>query len=389
MTAGPRNQGPPGQRPGWMGNRGDGQQSSQRPAIEPKRDVMAVKGKRKVGSPREDSARVNPCEDSVRVRPQVKLVYKGEVIPALIDTGADVNVISKEWADRHMHITRRLSDLALYPAFGKPLEDPEVIDLMVRAEGQKRLSKITFHIAPINKRGLCLITPKSAEMLGVSHLIIPKSVPDDVVSTNQQIPVAISKELRDILEEDQDIFQSQLVRAGQAVSDQVDIIVPSRSQVFVPSRPINHDVLQELYEELDRMLESGVIEPSYARRNSPLIVVRKPNGKLRVCIDLRCLNSKSELFRWDYPRVDLALRRMAPATIFSKLDLTSGFWQMPLSEESRDYTTFRVGGRAWRFTVVPFGWKNSPAVFQAMMDMILSEPVAKGYVTVYMDDTDT
>ena len=192
--------------------------------------------------------------------------------------------------------------------------------------------------------------------------------------------------LRKILGDNEDIFKDQLVQAGLAKCDPVEIAVPQRTQIFVPSRPIRLEMAEELQDELRKMAEAGVIEPSGAKHNSPLLVVRKQTGRLRVCIDLRSLNQKSEIFRWDFPRVDMALKRMAPATIFSKLDLTSGFWQMPLGQESKDYTTFRVNGKAWRFNVVPFGWKNSPAVFQAMMDMVLSDGISGGYVTVYMDD---
>ena len=84
--------------------------------------------------------------------------------------------------------------------------------------------------------------------------------------------------------------------------------------------------------------------------------------------------------------MDTILRNMESAVIFSKLDLTCGFWQLPLDERSRDFTTFRVEGRAWRFTVVPFGWCGAPAAFQATMDSILQEGVTKGFLSVYMDD---
>ena len=152
---------------------------------------------------------------------------------------------------------------------------------------------------------------------------------------NIPIPVTdANSKLLELVIDNKELFQTSLVKGGMALCDPAEIIVPDRSQVFIPSRPIHRDIINDLYDELNKMAEAGVIEPSNARHNSPLIVVKKPNGKLRICVDLRCLNGRSQLFKWDYPRVDLALRRMAPATIFSKLDLTSGFWQMPLSEES-------------------------------------------------------
>ena len=84
--------------------------------------------------------------------------------------------------------------------------------------------------------------------------------------------------------------------------------------------------------------------------------------------------------------MDTLLRNMSNASVFSKIDLTSGFWQLPLDPRSRDYTTFRVDGKAWRFTVVPFGWCGAPAAFQATIDSILQEGVSKGFLSLYMDD---
>ena len=368
---------PPISKPGGPGDRDYGARTSQRPNGDQGRRIMMVKGKKEEEKPK---------EDETLVRPQTKLVISGEVVPALIDTGANVNVMPKEIADRHPETKRRRSTITLYPVFGNPLRNPDAIDIMAHSFPDGKPSRLTFHIAPTHENEFCLITPKSAEMLGIDDWKNPLEIPDKM-STKLPIPgIDNGKKLTELVRKNRDIFQEQLVKAGQALCDPVDISVPTRSQIFMPSRPIHHDVADELDVELDKMVEAGVIEPSNARHNSPLIVVRKPNGKLRVCVDLRCLNGKSDLFKWDYPRVDLALRRMTPATIFSKLDLTSGFWQLPLKEDSRDYTTFRVSGRAWRFTVVPFGWKNSPAIFQAMMDMVLSVGIARGYVTVYMDD---
>ena len=134
------------------------------------------------------------------------------------------------------------------------------------------------------------------------------------------------------------------------------------------------------------MQTAGVIEPSRARHNTPLLAIKKANGKLRICADLRALNRVCEDFEWEFPRLDVALSKMTTATIFSKIDLTSGFWQLPLSEKSRDCTTFRFDGNTWRFAVVPFGWKGAPAAFQSTMDMVLQQGINKGFLSVYMDD---
>ena len=183
-----------------------------------------------------------------------------------------------------------------------------------------------------------------------------------------------------------DMFTEKLARGGDADVESVSIHIPTGKQVYVPPRPTNPNLLSELREEIENMRKAGIIEPSHARHNTPLHVVKKSNGKLRVCADLRALNAVCEKFEWEFPRLDVAVSRMTTARIFSKLDLTSGFWQLSLNPESRDVTTFRFDGRTWRFAVVPFGWKGAPAAFQSCMDTVLEEGKRRGFLTVYMDD---
>ena len=183
-----------------------------------------------------------------------------------------------------------------------------------------------------------------------------------------------------------ELFCDKLERAGNTAVDPIDIHVPHGKQVYVPPRPINQALLSDLRIEIEGMAQAGVIEPSTAKHNTPLLVVKKPNGKLRICADLRALNRICENFTWEFPRLDLAISRMKAASVFSKIDLTSGFWQLRLNRDSRDFTTFRFDGRTWRFCVVPFGWKGAPAAFQAAMDTVLQKGIHDCFLTVYMDD---
>jgi hypothetical protein len=182
------------------------------------------------------------------------------------------------------------------------------------------------------------------------------------------------------------IFQEKLSRAGAARTEPVEIHVPRGKQIYVPPRQINQTIIEDLRAEIQSMRQAGVIEPSNSRHNTPLTAVRKSSGKLRICMDLRALNSVCEDFKWEFPRMDRLLRKMSAAMVFSKLDLTSGFWQIPLKESCRDLTTFRIDGNSYRFRVMPFGWKCAPAVFQAAMDTILDKGIKEGFLSVYMDD---
>ena len=116
------------------------------------------------------------------------------------------------------------------------------------------------------------------------------------------------------------------------------------------------------------MLADGIIEHSRSSYCSPLLMVKNNNGKYRLCVDFRKLNSRTydEAAPWSV-MVD-AVRNFGGAKIFSGLDLASGYWQIPLEENSRQYTTFKTyDGATYQFKVMPFGLKTAPATFQKMM----------------------
>ena len=126
-------------------------------------------------------------------------------------------------------------------------------------------------------------------------------------------------------------------------------------------------------EELDRMESIGVIsrveEPT--QWCAAMVAIPKKNGKLRICVDLKHLNEAVLKEVHPLPKVDETLAQLSGATIFSTLDANSGFWQIPLSEESRPLTTFITPfGRYW-FNKLPFGISSAPELFQKRMNTIL------------------
>lgn len=137
--------------------------------------------------------------------------------------------------------------------------------------------------------------------------------------------------------------------------------------------------------EIDMMLKEGFIERSTSAWASPVVLVRKKDGSTRFCVDYRKLNNVTCKDVYPLPRIQEALDSFAGASVFSTLDLKSGYWQIPIKKEARDKTAFisRHGLYQWR--VMPFGLCNAPATFQRMMDAIL-EGIKWEYCLVYLDD---
>ena len=98
----------------------------------------------------------------------------------------------------------------------------------------------------------------------------------------------------------------------------------------------------------------------------------KKNGDLRICIDLKPLNEAVLRATHPLPKVDTTLALLLGAQVFSKLDANSGFWQIPLSEESRLLTTLITPFGRYSFNKLPFGISSAPEHFQCAMNKVLA-----------------
>ena len=150
-------------------------------------------------------------------------------------------------------------------------------------------------------------------------------------------------------------------------------------------RRVAHPLMPRVREELERMEKIGVItkisEPT--EWCAGIVVVPKPNGKIRICVDLTKLNESVCRERHVLPAVDHVLAQLSGATVFSKLDTNSGFWQIRLAEESCKLTTFITPMGRYCFNRLPFGITSAPEHFQRKMSQMLEGQ--KGVVCM-MDD---
>ena len=138
-------------------------------------------------------------------------------------------------------------------------------------------------------------------------------------------------------------------------------------------------------ESVEDMLDKGVIEPAQSEWASPVVLVPKPDGTLRFCVDYRKLNAITVKDTYPLPRMDDCLDSLGDASIFTTLDCNSGYWQIPVAEEDRDKTTFTCHEGCFCFLRMPFGLCNAPATFQRTLDILLSGFRWKTCL-VYLDD---
>ena len=156
-----------------------------------------------------------------------------------------------------------------------------------------------------------------------------------------------------------------------------------------PVRRIPFAVREEVNDQLDRMMSSGVIQPSNSPWASPIVLVRKRDGSMRFCVDYRQLNSLTKKDTFPLPRIDDLLDQLGKAQFFSTLDLASGYWQIRMAPEAQEKTAFVTHRGLFEFRVMPFGLTNAPAVFQRLMQQLLMPLNPKNgveFVNVYIDD---
>ena len=125
-------------------------------------------------------------------------------------------------------------------------------------------------------------------------------------------------------------------------------------------------------DEVDKMLRLGVIEPSTASYASPIVLVKKKDNTIRCCIDYRKINKICHFDPMPTPLPEYLYSKLSSNKFFSKLDLSKGYWQIPIKEEDRDKTTFVTPDCGlFHFKVVPFGLVTSAASCNRMMQLLL------------------
>ena len=161
----------------------------------------------------------------------------------------------------------------------------------------------------------------------------------------------------------------------------VDKTVPPVRQ---PLRRLPLSVVDEVSKRLDQLEQQGVIEPvSASNWVSPLVVGRKRDGRVRLCVDMRRVNKAVVTDGYPLPRIDDVLDRLSGSRVFSRLDLTDAYHQLELHPDSRELTTFVSHKGLFRFRRVNFGLASAGPCFQRVMESMLRGIPG---VEIYLDD---
>ncbi|KAL6467298.1 hypothetical protein MHYP_G00251020 [Metynnis hypsauchen] len=177
--------------------------------------------------------------------------------------------------------------------------------------------------------------------------------------------------------EDDDLGYTDKVRHEIHLTDDIPV-----SQ---PYRRIPPTQYREVREHISKLLKKGVIEESTSAYASPVVLVRKSDGNLRLCVDYRRLNAKTKRDVFPLPRIDESFDALRGARFFSTIDLASGYHQVAVHECDRPKTAFTTPFGTYQYLRMPFGVCNGPATFQCLMQSTMNDLVFQ-IMLVYLDD---
>lgn len=195
----------------------------------------------------------------------------------------------------------------------------------------------------------------------------------------------IRKKLLDTLAEYSDCFSMNTAELG--CTDKISMKIELNTEKPVCYRPYRLSLAEKeiVRDKIDDLVHNKIIQESSSEFSSPIILVKKKTGDYRLCVDYRKLNSATIKDKYPLPIIEDQIEKLTGKRYFTSLDLSQGFYQIPMDKDSVPKTGFVTPEGHYEFLRVPFGLANSPCVFQRLMDKILG-PLRFNKVLPYIDD---
>ena len=213
----------------------------------------------------------------------------------------------------------------------------------------------------------------------------PEVLPVPVDVDQESLSPAEAQELCSLLQRHRGVFATDDDDFGLTTTVKHTIPTGTTRPLKERYRRIPPHLHQEVKDHLKTLLSKGVIRESTSPWASPIVLVRKKCGGLRLCVDYRRLNAATTADAFPLPRVDESLEALRGAKYFSTVDLASGYWQIAMDEVDREKTAFTTPMGLYEFNRMPFGLSNAPATFQRFMERCFGDQSCETLM-FYLDD---
>lgn len=266
-------------------------------------------------------------------------------------------------------------------------DEEEAVDALLIEDFNGDNDQICFEIVPEEIPKPSSLNPETDESLEMPTIEVPQQTihsPADLV-TEHELSAKERQELFEAIRILPATADGHLGRTS-VLKHSIELL-PGAQPRKIPNYRWSPTVEKVIDEEIQRMLNLGVIEECTGPVDfiNPLLPVKKSNGKWRICLDSRKLNSCTKRDDFPFPNMLGILQRIQKSKYFTAIDLSESYYQVGLDESSKNKTAFRTNKGLYRFVVMPFGLTNAPATMARLMSKVLGHDL-EPFVYVYLDD---
>lgn len=320
------------------------------------------------------SSTVQVCNQTENTGAMQKMItLNGIKLKAFIDTGSDVSILKRSIFDQ------------INP---KPI----LREVHIKLNGVGNGSFVTLGAA--NLRVIIDSATFEIEM----YVVREEDTQSDIIIGNNKGVVTVfnpEQEMYNINSEDnatgwtseiQELIDNYKPAEKVATNVETEIILKDDSRVYHNPRRLAPSEKIIVDEQIDSWLKDGMISNSSSEYASPILLTKKKDGSMRLCVDYRKLNRIIIKERFPFPNMEEQLDKLQEERYFSTLDLENGFFHVPVNKQSRKYTAFCCHKGIFEFNKTPFGLCNSPCSFQRFISDVFRKLVCDNKIIIYVDD---
>lgn len=355
------------------------------------------------------------CECNFPVDPDTSC---GITFVAIIDTGSPISLLKRELLPYNSDVIKPLGNDCKFSGInGAKLEIIGIFETEISVNGNA--FNLCFYIVPGNTMvtnailGRDFVT-KPGVNLCFQNGVVKFNLNDDINQVevnriddlNQILCLSYEHESESVKEklninpkvefnyrnELLELYKTEYESGERGLQDSTDpglemkLVLMHDQPISYRARRISYSDREKLKIIIDDLLKEGVIRPSRSPYSSPIVLVRKKTGDLRLCVDYRELNKITVKDNFPSPLIDDQIDKLKTKKYFSHVDLKNGFHHVRMNETSVPYTSFVTPLGQYEYLKMPFGLANAPKVFSRFTQQIFADLIDKDEIILYMDD---